>query len=101
MKKTLALVVLGATLLAASGVANAEPRKAVEPRWGIRPDRTATPSPLDLARWLARRLAETAGDSIPVPFAPPSYPLPSPGTGPAPVTADEVCIPERSHCPVG
>jgi hypothetical protein len=101
VKKTLALVVLGVALLAASGVANAEPGRAAEPRWGIRPDRTAPPSPLDLARWLARRLAEAAGDSNLVPFAPPSNPLPLSGTGPAPVNPDEVCIPERSHCPLG
>ena len=84
MKKSLALIVLGAALLAASGVANAEPRRAAEPSWGIRPDRTAVPSPLDLARWLARRLAGTLGDPVPVPFAPPSGPAPVPWDGSGP-----------------
>lgn len=101
MKKTLASVVLGAVLLGVSGIANAEQQPSAESRWGIRAERGSAPSPLDLARWLARRLLASAGESIPLPFAQPPAPLPSPGTAPAPVNTDEVCIPERQHCPVG
>lgn len=101
MKKTLASVVLGAALLSVSGLANAEQQPSAESRWGIRSERGSAPSALDLARWLARRLLETAGDSILVPLAPPPLPLPSPGPGPDPDFPDEVCVPERTHCPMG
>lgn len=101
MKKTLSSVVLGAALLGVSGLANAEQQRPAEPRWGIRPERGSSPSALDLARWLARRLLETAGGAVPVPLAPNPAPLPSPGTSPAPVSPDEVCVPERTHCPMG
>jgi len=100
VKKSLASIVLGVALLAVAGVANADQRRPEEPRWGIRPERASNPSPLDLARWLARRLLETAA-TVPVPIAPSADPYPVPGTDPAPVGTDEICVPERGHCPIG
>ena len=101
MKKVIATVVLGIALLVASGVADAEESRAAEPRWGIRPDRSSVSSPLDLARWLARRLSE--GMAVPVLLLPTPTPRSAPVTGPMPNDAegDAVCPPERVHCPVG
>lgn len=101
MKKSLVSVVLGIALLTASGVASAAPRRSAEPHWGIRPERTSAPSSLDLARWLARRLLETALLTIPAPVVPPEDPQPTGETEPATVGPDSVCVPERGHCPVG
>ncbi len=101
MKKSLVSVALGIALLTASGVASAAPRRSAEPHWGIRPERTSAPSSLDLARWLARRLLESASLIAPVPVVLPEDPQPTGETEPATVGPDSVCVPERGHCPVG
>lgn len=101
MKKTLFSIVLGVALLAASGVAFADQNRPAEPRWGIRPERSAPVSPLDLARWLARRLTDVVSVPFPTPWAPSPSPTSAPVTAPAPNDGDEVCVPERGHCPVG
>lgn len=99
MKKVVATVVLGAALLSTSGIANAETRQEVDPRWGIRPERSSAFSPVDFARWLARRLNE--GMAIPVPLPAVPGPKSAPVTDPGPNDGDEVCVPERGHCPMG
>ncbi len=101
MKKVIATVILGIALLAASGVANAEESRTAEPRWGIRQDRNSASSPLDLARWLARRLSE--GVAVPVLLPPTQTPRSAPVTGPTPNDGggEAICPPERGHCPVG
>jgi hypothetical protein len=101
VKKVIATTVLGIALLVASGVANAEETRAAEPRWGIRSDRSSVSSPLDLARWLARRLSE--GIAVPVLLPPIPAPRSAPVTGPMPNDGegDAICPPERAHCPVG
>ncbi|MBK9089551.1 MAG: hypothetical protein IPL90_11065 [Holophagales bacterium] len=65
---------------------------------GIRPDKSSTSSPLDFARWLARRLSEGMAFSIPLPDVPTpkSGPVPEPG----PNDGDAVCVLERGHCPI-
>ena len=97
MKRTLLSVVLGGALLVTSGVALAEAPRPAEPRWGIRPERTAPVSPLDLARWMTRRLIEVVG----VPLPEPSSPEPAPVTTPTPIEGNSTCPPERVHCPMG
>ncbi len=99
MKKVIATVVLGIALLAASGIANAEQSRDNEPHWGIRPERSSASSPLDFARWLARRLSWGMTVPVPLPTVPSPYsaPVPDPGSK----EADEVCVPERGHCPMG
>lgn len=99
MKKTVVSIVLGFALLAACPVSGAEQNRALEPRWGLRPQRSTPSSPLDLARWLARRLSEGMGILPSVSPAP--SPEPSPVTPLPPVNTNEVCDPERSHCPTG
>jgi hypothetical protein len=98
VKKVVVTIVLGCALLATSGIANAEQNRNAEPRWGIRPERSSASSPLDFARWLARRLSE--GMAVPVPLPVPS-PKSAPVTDPGPNETDEVCVPERGHCPMG
>lgn len=98
MKKTLTSIILGIALLLVSRPACAESSRPAEPRWSIRPEGRPGVSPLDLARWLARRLlevTETPG-STPIP-----QPVPATGGDSAPLTPDEVCVPERRHCPLG
>ena len=97
MKRTLSSIILGGALLVTSGTALAGSARPAEPRWGIRPERTAPISPLDFARWMARRLIEAVG----VPEPEPSGPVSAPVTRPAPNEGDAVCTPERVHCPVG
>ena len=97
MRKTLASIVLGGALLFVSGAAMAESPRPVEPRWGLRAERTAPVSPLDLARWMARRLIEAVG--IPGPES--TDDGPAPVTTPPPVVPDTTCPPDRVHCPVG
>ncbi len=97
MKRTLLSFVLGGALLATSGVGLADAPRPTEPRWGIRPERTAPASALDLARWMARLLIKAVG----VPLPEPSDPESAPGTTPTPNDGDEVCPPERVHCPMG
>lgn len=101
MKKNLVSIILGFALLGASQLALAGQNRTSEPQWGIRPERSAPLSPLDLARWLARRLVGTIGEPVPVPYVP----LPSPNSAPvktqAPGDGDVICNPERGHCPVG
>lgn len=99
MKKVVGTVVLGCALLAPRGIANAEQTRQVEPRWGIGPERSSASSPLDLARWLARRLNE--GMAIPVPLPVVPGPKSAPVTDPAPNDGDEVCPLDRAHCPMG
>ncbi len=101
MKKSLSSVVLGIALLTASGVASAAPRRSAEPRWEIRSERASAPSSLDLARWLARRLLESASLLAPVPVVLPEDPEPSGEMEPATDGAGDGCVPERGHCPVG
>ena len=105
MKKIFVSIVLGIALFTANGSAFADQGRSSEPRWGIRSDRRAAPSPLDLARWLARHLAGAVSVPLPAPWEPtlePSLaPAPAPGTIPAPSDLNEVCVPERGHCPVG
>lgn len=97
MKKTLASIILGGALLFASGAALADSTRPAEPRWGIRPERVAPSSTFDLARWMARRLIEAVGVSLPEP----SDPVSAPATTPTPIELESTCPPERVHCPVG
>jgi hypothetical protein len=97
VKRTLLAFVLGGALLVTGGVALADSPRPAEPRWGIRPERTAPVSALDLARWMARRLIEAVGVSLPVP----SDPVSAPVTTPTLNEGDAVCPPERVHCPMG
>ncbi|MCL4809224.1 MAG: hypothetical protein KJ062_15770 [Thermoanaerobaculia bacterium] len=99
MKKVVVTIVLGCALLATSGIANAEQSRHAEPGWGIRPERTSASSPLDFARWLARRLSEGMAVPMPLPVVPTPKSAPAPDAGPN--ETDEVCVPERGHCPVG
>ena len=99
MKKVVVTIVLGFALLATSGVANAEQSRDAGPRWGIRPERSSASSPLDFARWLARRLSEGMAVPVPLPVVPTPKSAPAPDTSPN--ETDEVCVPERGHCPVG
>lgn len=96
MKKSIPSFVLGIALLVTSAAVVAEEPREAEPRWGIRPESSVT-SPIDLARWLARRLL---GVDEPTPVTPVSPSWPAPGKAPAPAAPNEVCIPERVHCPV-
>lgn len=97
MKRVLASIVLGTALLAPCGSALGEQHRATEPSWGIKPERPAPVSPLDLAHWLARRLSEAVGVLVPAP----TTPVPAPVTSPVPNEGDETCPPERWHCPIG
>lgn len=99
MKKVVVTIVLGCALLATSGIANAEQSRATEPRWGIRPEGSSPSSPLDFARWLARRLSEGMAIPMPLPVVPTPKSAPAPDADPN--ETDEVCVPERGHCPVG
>ncbi len=103
MKKTTVSIILGIALLATSGVAVAGQQKSTETGWGLRPERTASPSPLDLARWLARRFVQSVVLPIPAPVTiePQSAPTVAPVTTPAPNDGDVVCDPQRQHCPIG
>jgi hypothetical protein len=95
VRKTLASLFLGVALLFPSASAFAESPRPVEPRWGIRPERSA-PSLLDFARWLSDRVRSTIilDDPEPEPT-----PTPAPSTETTPDT-DFVC-PTREHCPIG
>lgn len=99
MKNVVATVVLGSALLVPSATAYAEQTREAEPRWSIRPERSSASSPLDFARWLARRLNE--GMAIPVPLPVVPGPKSAPVTDPGPNEGDELCVPERGHCPMG
>ena len=99
MKKVIVAVVLGVALLATGRIAAAEQKRDAEPRWGIRPERSAASSPLDFARWLARRLNE--GIAIPVPLPVVPGPKSAPVGDPGPNDGDEMCPLDRAHCPVG
>ncbi len=98
MKRTAIAAFLGVALLAANGVASADQNPGTETRWGIRPGKSSTSSPLDFARWLARRLNEGLTFSLPLPDvpAPESDPVPEP----SPNDGDAVCVLERGHCPI-
>jgi len=97
VKRTLLSFVLGGALFVMSGTALADSPRQAEPRWGIRPGRTAPVSPLDLARWMTRLVIEAVGGYLPEPSDPTSVPV----TTPTPSDGDEVCPPERVHCPMG
>lgn len=97
MKKTLASIVLCGALLFVSGAAMAVAPRPAEPRWGIRSERTSPVSPLDLARWMARRLIEAVG----IPEPEPTDSGPGPVTTPPPVVPNTTCPPDRVHCPLG
>lgn len=100
MKKITAGTILGIALIAASGNAYADQNRPVEQRWGIRQSSSSDSIPLDLARWLARRLNE--GMAIPLPVPPAASPKSAPVTGPMPNDdGDATCPPERVHCPMG
>ncbi len=99
MKKVVVTIVLGCALLATSGIANAEQSRDTGPRWGIRPEGSSASSPLDFARWLARRLSEGMAVPVPLPVVPAPKSAPAPDGGPN--ETDEVCVPERGHCPMG
>lgn len=101
MKKVLFSIVLGIALLASSGRAFADQNRPAEPRWGIRPDRVAVPSPLDFARWLSRRLNEAVSATVPEPGATAPSPTSVPVPTPPPSDGDAVCVLERGHCPLG
>jgi hypothetical protein len=97
VRKTLVSIILGCALLASSGAALADSVRKAEPRWGIRPERTAPSPALDFARWMARRLIEAVGVTQPEPPSPVSAPAITPDSD----EGDAVCPPERVHCPVG
>ena len=99
MKKVVATVILGCALLATCGIASAEQIREAEPRWELRSEKSAATSPLDFARWLARRLNE--GMAIPVPLPAVPSPKSAPVTEPGPNDGEVICPPERIHCPVG
>jgi len=99
VKKVVATVVLGCALLATSGIANAEQNRETEPRWGIRPEKSSASSPLDFARWLARRLTEGMAIPVPLPVAP--GPTSAPITEPTPNDGEVICPPDRAQCPMG
>lgn len=98
MKRVFVYVVLGVALLATGRSAAAEHDRGREPRWSISPQKRPVVTPLDLARWLARRLDAGMTIPLPVPSIPPP-PVPPPG-GDGPDVGDEVCTPERVHCPI-
>jgi len=95
VKKTLTSLILGAALLGPCGSALAETPQPAEPRWGIRPEKSA-PVFLDFARWLSERLGRVAlpAETEPTPV---TVPVSSPVPGPSP---NIVCLP-RQHCPIG
>lgn len=99
MKKLVVTIVLGCALLATSGIANAEQSRDAGPRWGIRSEGSSASSPLDLARWLARRLSEGMTVPVPLPAAPAPKFAPAPDAGPN--DGELICPTERGHCPVG
>lgn len=98
MKRTAIAAFLGVSLLAANGVASADQNPNTQTRWGIRPDKGANSSPLDFARWLARRLNEGLMFSFALPDVP--APKSDPETEPNPNDGDAVCVLERGHCPI-
>lgn len=99
MKKIIAWSVLGAALLVVSPDANANTPNDSESRFRFQLDGSASSSPLDLARWLARRL----NDGLPIParLVPTSTPKSAPVPEPGPNEGDEVCPLDRQHCPTG
>lgn len=99
MKKVVVAIVLGCALLATGGIANAEQSRTAEPRWGIRPEGGSASSPLDFARWLARRLSEGMAVPVPLPVVPTPKSAPAPDAGAN--DGEVICPPERAHCPVG
>lgn len=98
MKKVATFLVLGIALLSEGRPASAEQNrgKDARPQFG---QQSAQPVPLDFARWLARRLNEGPLAPFPLDPSPKTAPLPFPGANP--VAPNEVCNPERSHCPTG
>jgi hypothetical protein len=98
VKKVVVTIVLGCALLGTGGIANAEQSRDAEPRWGIRSERSSASSPLDFARWLARRLSEGMAVPVPTPVVPAPKAAPAPD---GPNDGELICPPERAHCPVG
>jgi hypothetical protein len=99
VKKVIVSLVLGLGLLSGSRSAFAEQTRAPEPRWQLELQSGAISSPLDLGLWLSRRLTE--GLAVPVPPVPMPPPNQGPIRGTNPISPNEVCNPERSHCPTG
>ena len=101
MKKVVVSTLLGLALLTTGQVANAEKPERTEQRLGFGRERGAASSPLDLARWLARRLNEEM--AVPVPLFPVPTPRMAPVTGPTPNDGEgeQVCPFDRVHCPTG
>ncbi len=101
MKKVIVSSLLGFALLTTGRAANAEKPDRTEQRLGFGRERGAPSTPLDLARWLARRLNEEM--AVSVPLFPVPTPRMAPATGPAPNDGegDQVCPVDRVHCPTG
>jgi hypothetical protein len=95
VRKTLASLFLGAALLVPCGSALSETPRPPEPRWGIRPEKSA-PALLDFARWLSERLR-----GIATPAATDPAPTPLPVWNPNPEPNLDVICPSREHCPIG
>ncbi len=98
MKKVLISLTLGIALLGPGQMARCDESRPTDDRPRIRRSRVERPSPIDFARRFALRLFEASN----VPDALPSQPAPAPE--PPPVLddhANEVCTPERVHCPIG
>lgn len=95
MRKNLISLLLGVAMLVPCGAALAGTPAPVEPRWGIRPEKTG-PALLDFARWLSERFGRIVApiESDPQPV---TDPAPAPAQGPS---LDVVC-PDRQHCPIG
>jgi hypothetical protein len=95
VRKTLIPLLLGAALLAPCGTVFAGTPVPVEPRWGIRPERSG-PALSDLARWLSERFGR-----IVLPAETDPEPAIDPVPGPVPGPSLDVVCPERQHCPMG
>ena len=95
MKKVLVSVALGFALLAPGQPARCEERRPSAPRPRTRVER---PSPIDFARSFALRLFEASKvpQGLLAEPAPPPVPQPEPDDD-----SNEVCTPERVHCPIG
>jgi len=95
VKKVLACTSLGIALLAARSAASAVEPRHTDPRSRVHLER---PLPLNLARAFAMRMFE----EMTVPNPPTPEPSKRPATNPRPAgDSDDICNPERVHCPIG
>lgn len=98
MKKVLIPLTLGIALLGPGQMARCDEGRPTDDRPRVRRLRAERPSPIEFARRFALRLFEASN----VPNALPSEPAPAPEPRPVPdYDANEVCTPERVHCPIG